>query len=244
MRCAAWSTPGSTDRYVEYGALVVAAGAAAAAAVAAAEVATQPRAVGRGEQRLGACAVRIVDGDEAAQPAAAEAAAHEAGGPPGLGLDPGAVVRAVLDGDRDLALARARVLGDAGVRLAAVARHHGEVVGRGAAREGEAGDEEKGSHGVSFRRYSAIISTNSWTGVASSCFGLRQTSRISSLCFSAKRRARLVLNFSTRNGIPSLRPRLWPMGNSTTNSFIFLPSLNSTSSALPIHRFSRPSYSS
>src|SRR3954470_12794444 len=83
-----------------------------------------------------------------------------------------------------------------------------------------------------------IRSTNSLTGVCSSFFWSMHSSRIAFCCFSGKRRARLRSNFSTRCGMPSLRRRLWPMGYSTTTSESFLPSLNSTVSALAIERFS------
>ncbi len=46
-------------------------------------------------------------------------------------------------------------------------------------------------------------STNSWTGVASSRCASRARSRIARCCFGGKRRARLVRNFATSNGMPS-----------------------------------------
>ena len=69
------------------------------------------------------------------------------------------------------------------------------------------------------------------------CFEFMQSSMIRSRCFSGKRRARFMRNFSTRIGMPSFRRRLWPMGYSTTISFSFFPSVNSTVRAFAIERF-------
>src|SRR5438876_6726174 len=80
-------------------------------------------------------------------------------------------------------------------------------------------------------------STNSLIGIFSSRTGFMHRSRIVLCCSGGKRRARLLLNFSTRIGMPSLRRRLWPSGYSHSTSFGLLPSLNSTVSALAIERF-------
>src|SRR3979490_494909 len=79
--------------------------------------------------------------------------------------------------------------------------------------------------------------TNSLTGVFSSRPGSAHSSRIVFCCAGGKRRARLVLNFSTRIGMPSLRRRRWPSGDSQSTSFSLLPSVNSTVRALAIERF-------
>src|SRR2546430_273488 len=89
---------------------------------------------------------------------------------------------------------------------------------------------EVGTHGTN-------RSTNSLTGVFSSRPGSAQSSSIVFCCSAGKRRARLVLNFSTRIGMPSLRRRRWPIGYSQTTSSSLLPALNSTVSALAIERF-------
>src|SRR4029453_2731242 len=81
-------------------------------------------------------------------------------------------------------------------------------------------------------------STYSWTGMPSSVFRSRLAARIASCCLEGNRRARFVRNFSTNNGMPSLRRRLWPIGYSTTTSFNLRPSFSSTVSALAIDRFS------
>ena len=47
-----------------------------------------------------------------------------------------------------------------------------------------------------------------------------RASRIACCCFAGKRRARLTRNFSISTGMPSLRRRLWPIGYSTTTSFV------------------------
>src|SRR3981189_3292577 len=83
-------------------------------------------------------------------------------------------------------------------------------------------------------------STNSLTGIFSSRPASKHRSRIALCCSGGKRRARLLLNFSTRTGMPSLRRRRWPIGYSQTTSFSLLPSLNSTVSALAIERFHGP----
>src|SRR3954465_10523867 len=85
-------------------------------------------------------------------------------------------------------------------------------------------------------RHMTKRSTNSSTGVLSSRAASMHTSRMALCCFEGKRRARLVLNFSTRMGMPSLRRRLWPIGYSHTTSSSLEPSLNSTVSAFAIER--------
>src|SRR3981189_791893 len=80
-------------------------------------------------------------------------------------------------------------------------------------------------------------STNSLTGVLSSRPGSAQSSRIVFCCSGGKHRARLVLNFSTSIGMPSLRRRRWPSGYSQTTSFSFVPSLSSIVRPLAIERF-------
>src|SRR5262249_37831894 len=92
--------------------------------------------------------------------------------------------------------------------------------------------------GEAHRGQMTMRSVNSCTGVLSSRFASRHKCKIVCDCFAGKRRARLVLNFSTSTGMPSLRRRLWPMGYSQTTSFSFVPSLNSTVSALAIERLS------
>src|SRR5436190_5626913 len=144
---------GNADLDIVFPALVVAADAAAAPP-GSLQVAAQPRAVGRREQRLGLAAARVVDrvraADAVAAPAAmavTHAAAHPAGGVGRGALDPGAVVGAALDRHGDAAFAARERVHGAAVGLAAVARHEGELVGRGAARKGESQDEDEIAHG-------------------------------------------------------------------------------------------------
>src|SRR5436190_204519 len=75
-------------------------------------------------------------------------------------------------------------------------------------------------------------STNVCTGVAARRSPSSARSRITRACFAGKRRARLVLNLSTSNGMPWWRRRRWPMGYSMTTSSSLLPSSNSTVIAL------------
>src|SRR3981189_410925 len=78
---------------------------------------------------------------------------------------------------------------------------------------------EVGAHGTN-------RSTKSLTGVFSRRRGSAQSSRIAFCCSGGKRRARLVLNFSTRIGMPSLRRRRWPSGYSQNTSLDLTPSLH------------------
>src|ERR1700686_2908797 len=122
MRYGAWSwslwvigsslLPGRAHLNVVQAALVVAAHAAAAA-LSRREAAAQPRAVGRGEERLRFAALRVVHRDEGAQAGAAvgKAPRDVARRHRGLGLEPGAAVRLVFDRDRDMAFAAAALVG-------------------------------------------------------------------------------------------------------------------------------------
>src|SRR5208337_4800092 len=85
--------------------------------------------------------------------------------------------------------------------------------------------------------HTTYISTYSLTGIASSRSGSSDTERIRCCCSSEKRLRRLVLNFSTSSGIPSLRRRLCPIGYSTVSSST-VPSFNSTRSEFAIDLFS------
>ena len=80
-------------------------------------------------------------------------------------------------------------------------------------------------------------STYSCTGMRSSCCWLSETSRMACCFCGVNRRARLVRNFASKSGMPSLLRLRWPSGYSTV-SVKLLPSRKEMVSELAIERFS------